>query len=80
MGPPTDRLADRPLLLTRAEAAQLLSMSVDTFDRLVIRGLFTRLNPAGGRSVRFERRELELWVERGCKPPLPRTRRRQSHG
>ena len=55
------------LLVSKREAAEMLSMSVDTLERHVIPHL--RLVGAG-RRVLVPVRELERWIDRSAAQPL----------
>jgi excisionase family DNA binding protein len=55
-----------PLLVTPEEAARLLSLSPRTLARLTAAG---EIRPVrAGRSVRYDRRELERWIEQAQQP------------
>jgi len=53
------QLLNSPLLITRAQAASLLGISINTFDRRVRRSLYAIKI---GTSVRFRRIEIEEWI------------------
>lgn len=56
-----------PLLLTKQQVSKLTGIAVRTIDRLVSRRVLRVIRVAGSRSVRFNRKEIENWVEKGCK-------------
>jgi len=62
-------------LLSRAQAAQLCGVSLDTFERHVQRHL-----PAIriGRQLRYDPRDIEQWLEQNKRGPSDREARRRS--
>jgi excisionase family DNA binding protein len=75
--PPTGdgrRPALLPLLLTRAQVAVLTALSERTIKRMTAESGLPGIVHIG-RSVRYSRRAVEQWVERGC-PQLGAGRRR----
>jgi excisionase family DNA binding protein len=60
--------AEPPLLLTSAQLASLLSVSLRTVKRLTAEQAIpgaVRLS----RCLRFDRREIEKWISKGCQTP-----------
>lgn len=64
------------LLLTKAQAAALAGVGVRSIERLLCRGVLTRVSAGLERCVRVERAELEQWVRQGC-PDRPGWRGRR---
>jgi hypothetical protein len=61
------RPSDQPLLVSKARAAELLSISIDTFERLVMPEVRTvRI----GRRVLFAVPDLSRWVNEHAAMPL----------
>lgn len=58
--------AVEPLLLTKAEVAELLGVCERSVKRLLQRGVLTRLPVGLDRCTRIERAEVERWVREGC--------------
>lgn len=61
--PPRD-----PLLVDFKTVCQLLSISRQHFFNLRDRGEFPIRPIRLGRSVRYDRRQVERWIENGCRP------------
>lgn len=59
---PTDEAPNRAALLTESEAAQLVNLSVRTFQTWRVRGGGPQFVKLGG-AVRYRRRDLDAWVE-----------------
>jgi hypothetical protein len=59
------------ILYTKAEAAELLSISIDSFERYVMPDVRVIRR---GRLVLVPRTELELWVEANAARDLPSAR------
>jgi excisionase family DNA binding protein len=56
-----------PLLLTRAQVAELLGLSEPTIKRMTAQGAIPGVcRPFGPRLVRYCRRTIEAWVDNGC--------------
>jgi hypothetical protein len=69
--------SDEKLLVSKARAAEMLSISIDTFERLVMPGVRTvRI----GRRVLFSVRDLALWVDEHAAFPLSRELPHRSGG
>lgn len=65
IAPPGERL-----VLSRAEAAFILGVSVPTLDRMVTSRVIPTLRMPGRSRRQFDRRALERWLANGC--PRPR--------
>jgi hypothetical protein len=61
--PRPDRQIDSPLLLTRAQAAQLCQVSVEILDQWSYEPGFPVIRRKGGHFVRIHRTALERWLE-----------------
>ncbi len=62
---PKKREATDPALLTVVEVAQLLRITPDTVYRQAAAGALPGAVRVGRNTLRFKRRDLEAWIERG---------------
>jgi len=67
---------DSPLLLTRAQAAQLCQVSMEILDEWSYEPGFPVIRRNGGHFVRIHRRALERWLEQFALASNPRQLRR----
>jgi hypothetical protein len=67
---------DAPLLLTRAQAAQLCQVSQEILDQWSYEPGFPVIRRNGGHFVRIHRTALERWLERFALASNPRPLRR----
>lgn len=57
-------------LLSRRNVAELLSVSLRTFDRLNSAGFIPRPVELRGSTKRWSRTEIDSWIAAGCPPRL----------
>lgn len=65
-----------PLLVSADEAAKIIGVSKSSFLRLDRRGLLGPRSVRLARLVRWNRREIETWIEAGCPARCDWLRRR----
>lgn len=63
---------DPDALLTEAEASDLLGLSTRTLQAWRCQGTGPRFVRAGGRAIRYRRRDLIEWMESNSTPPTLR--------
>lgn len=71
--PRTERRVESPLLLTRAQAAELCQVSQEILDKWSYEPGFPVIRRNGGHFVRIHRAALERWLEQfalGTNPAL----------
>lgn len=76
--PPDGAPQPEPMLLDTAAVAALLGVHTRTVERLRASGRMPRPIKLGTKAVRWDRRDIQLWIDLRCPPTVEFEARKES--